>query len=329
MKRFLALALCLAGCSPPGPELKILTWSDYFAKDSIAAFEKEAGCTVRIDYIETSETLRTKLEGGASGYDVVFPSDEVLAGLVAKALLEKLDLSRIPNAANVAARFKGLPYDPKNEWSLPYMTGTTGIAYRKDKISPAPDSWKAVFQGKAALLDDAREVFAASIRLQGAAWSAEGVARAVEPFKSWKPLAWDSNPKTLLVNGDVDVAQAFSGDALQAAEALEGKVAYVIPKEGGTLWIDNLCIAKGAPRKDLAHRFIDHLLRPEISAAITNERHFGNPNEAAWKLIRKELLENPLIFPKDEELKRLSLLPSLSGDLKKTLDQAWADLKAK
>jgi spermidine/putrescine transport system substrate-binding protein len=125
------------------------------------------------------------------------------------------------------------------------------------------------------------------------------------------------------------IAQCFSGDALQASEALNGKIGYAIPKEGGTLWIDNLCLAKGAPRKDLAHKFIDYLLRPEVSAAITNTCRFGNPNDAARPLIRKELLENPLIFPREEELKRLSLLPSLSGDLKKALDKSWAALKAK
>jgi spermidine/putrescine-binding protein len=328
MKRLLALAVGLIGCSPSGPELKILMPSNYFAKDTLAAFERETGCRVKVDPMENSETLRTKLEGGASGYDLVVPSDEVVARLAADGLLEKLDLSKIPNAANLAPRFRGLAYDPKNEVSLPYMTGTTGLAYRTDRVRPAPDSWAAALRGKASLLDDGREVFAAAIRADGGAWTREGFAKAAARFKSWKPLTWDSDPKGVLINGDVDIAQAYSGDALQAGEALAGRLGFVIPKEGATLWVDNLCIARGTSRKELAHRFIDYLLRPDVSAAITNERRFGNPNEAARKLIRKELLENPLVFPTEEDQKRLSLLPTLSPDLKSALDQAWAGIKA-
>jgi spermidine/putrescine transport system substrate-binding protein len=329
MKRLLALALALGSCGPAQPELRIFTWSEYFAEGTIPAFEKETGCVVRIDYIESSEKLRARLEGGASGFDVVFPSDEVVPTLIANGLLEKLDLARIPNAANVGAAFKGQPFDPKNEHSLPYMTGTTGIAYHVDKVKPAPTSWADVLNDQAGLVDDAREVFAAALKAEGAPWTPEGLAKAAKRLEGWKPKVWDSNPKAKLVDGDVAIAQSFSGDALQAAEAMKGKVAYVIPKEGGTLWIDNLCVAKGARQKELAHKFIDFLLRPEISAAITNERKFGNPNEAAKKLIRKELLDNPLIFPTDELKKRLDLLPPLSPDLKKLLDKSWASLKAR
>ena len=337
MKRLLALALCLAGgstplttgCGPAKPELRIFTWSEYFAEGTIAAFEKETGCAVRVDYIESSEKLRARLEGGTSGFDVVFPSDEVVPFLIAQGLLEKLDLAKIPNAANVGAAFKGLPFDPENAYSLPYMSGTTGIAYHVDKIKPAPESWSAVLTSEAGLVDDAREVFAAALRAEGAPWTSDGLAKAAKRLDGWKPKVWDSNPKAKLIDGDVAIAQSFSGDALQAAEALGGKVAYVIPKEGGTLWIDNLCVAKGARQRELAHRFIDFLLRPEISAAITNERKFGNPNEAARKMIKKEILENPLVFPGEDLKKRLSLLPPLSPDLKKQLDRSWAALKAK
>jgi spermidine/putrescine-binding protein len=330
MKRLTALALALGlSCGPAAPELRIFTWSEYFAEDTIAAFEKEAGCVVKIDYIESSEKLRARLEGGVSGFDVVFPSDEIVPFLIANGLLEKLDPAKLPHAANLAAAFRGQPFDPKNEYSLPYMTGTTGIAYHVDKVKPAPDSWAAVLKADVGLLDDAREVFAAALRAEGAPWTPEGLAQAAKRLRGWTPKVWDSNPKAKLVDGDVAIAQAFSGDALQAAEALQGRIAYVIPKEGGTLWIDNLCIAKGARQKELAHRFIDFLLRPEVSAAITNERRFGNPNEAARKHIRKEILENPLVFPGEDLKKRLSLLPPLAPDLKKQLDKAWAELKAR
>ncbi len=336
MKRAFLAFLALAGCGPSAPELHILTWPNYFAKDTIQGFEREAACRVVVDYMESSETLRTKLAGGGSGYDVVFPSDEVVPLLVARGVLEKIDPANLPNLKNIQSRFRGLPYDPANAHSVPYMWGTTGIAYLKEKVVPAPDSWEALWDPKLVkqmtMLDDGREVIAAALRLTGADLRAAPPAEAIEKAKKKllerKPKAYDSSPKAMLVNGDCWIAQCYSGDALQASAELEGKVGYVVPKEGGTLWIDNLCVAKGAPRRELAHRFIDYLLRPEVSAAITNETRFPNPNEAARKHIRKEVLEDPLVFPPEEVLARCATLPVLPPEAKKALDAAWADLKA-
>lgn len=332
MKRLFAALLALAGCGPSEPELKILTWPDYFAEATIPGFEKEFRCRVKLDYIENSETLRTKLEGGVSGYDVVFPSDEVVPLLASRGLVEKLDLSKLPGLKHLAARWRGLPFDPKGEVSVPYTVGSTGIAYRTDLLSEAPDSWAALWDpkhaGAVAMLNDAREAISASMRLDGALDPTPGaVAKAAKRFEGWKPRAWNSSPVELLVNGDVKLAQCFSGDALQAATDSGGKIAFVIPKEGGTLWFDVLCVAKGAPNRDLAHAFIDYLLRPEVSAAITNERRFGNPNEAAHALIVKELLADRRIFPGDGEFKRLAPLPPLAPDVKKSLDSAWAAIR--
>ena len=108
-----------------------------------------------------------------------------------------------------------------------------------------------------------------------------------------------------------------------------GDIGYVIPKEGGTIWVDNICIPKGAPNRDLAHKFIDYLLRPDVSAAISNAVSYANPNEAAQKLINKEVLENRAANPSEEELKRCSLFKELDPDIKKKLDDAWAQVKGR
>jgi spermidine/putrescine-binding protein len=336
MKKSFWLFVMLAGCSRSEPALHIITWPNYFAPDTVSNFEKESGCRVVVGNMESSEALRTKLTGGASGYDVVFPSDEVLPEFIARGLLEKLDLSKLPHASNLMSRYRGLSYDPKNEFSVPYMWGSTGIAYHKEKITPPPESWAALwdprYAAKATLLDDPREVFEAAIRADGGdpeRISEGAIAKALLRFNSWKPLAYESSPKDMLINGDAWICQCYSGDALQASDELKGKIGFVIPREGGTLWIDNLAIAKGAPEPDLAHKFIDYLLRAEVSAAITNTVHFPNPNEAARKLVRKDLLENPLVNPAEGDLKRLSLLPELQPVVRRKLDEAWAQIRGK
>jgi spermidine/putrescine-binding protein len=327
---------CTSNAAAPTAELHVLTWSDYFAKDTISNFEKEHGCRVVLDYMESSETLKTKLARPPSGYDVVFPSDEVVTDLSSKDLLERLDGSKIPNLKNLAPRFRGLSYDPKNEWSVAFMWGTTGLAFDRSKVTPAADSWGALwderYDGKVTMLDDMRECFAAAMRFEGldpaAAPTAEGVEKAKKRLLSRKPLAYDSSARTMLVSGDAWVSQIFSGDAVQTA-AERSEVTYVIPKEGATLWIDNMSIAKGAANATLAYAFIDYILRPDVSAAITNERRFANPNEAARSGIKKEILEDPRVYPSEEVLKRCHVLREPSPEVKKLMQDAWARVRGR
>jgi spermidine/putrescine transport system substrate-binding protein len=318
----------------------VFNWADYFGPETIKNFEKEFDCRVVPDYFESAETLRARLDGGNSGFDVVFPSDEVMRTFIAKRLLEPLDLGRIPNVKNLSAKFRGLEYDPKNEYSVPYMWGTTGIAYNKSKVHPAPDSWAALwdpkYAGNVTILDDAREAFAAAIWADGGSaieLSGDLIEKGRKKLASAKVRAFDGQPKLRLIKGEAWIAQCYSGDALQAAGAdakeRSGDIGYVIPKEGGTIWVDNICIPKGAPNKGLAHKFIDYLLRPDVSAAISNEVSYANPNEAAQGLIHKEILENRAANPSEDELKRCSLLKELDPQIKRKLDDAWAQVKGR
>lgn len=338
MKRFALALLFAAGCSEAKPELHVFNWADYFAPDTVKNFEKEFGCRVVLDYFESSEKLRAKLEGGQSGFDVVFPSNEVMRLFVSKGLVEKIDVAKLPNFKNIAAKFRGLDFDPKNEFSVPYMWGTTGIAYNKSKVSPAPESWTALWDpkvsGHVTILDDPREAFAAAIWVEGGpalAPSEDAIEKAKKKLIAAKVKAFDGQPKLRLIKGEAWVAHCYSGDALQAAAAKErsGDIGFVIPKEGGTIWVDNVCIPKGAPNRELAHKFIDYLLRPDVSAAISNEVAYANPNEAAQKLIKKEVLDDPVANPSEAELKRCSLLKELPPAAKKKLDDAWAEVKGK
>lgn len=338
MKRIALALLFLAGCSPAKPELHVFNWADYFGPDTVKNFEKEFGCHIVLDFFESSEKLRAKLDSGRSGFDVVFPSNEVMRAFVAKGLLEKIDLSKVPNFKNIGPKFRALAFDPLNEYSVPYMWGTTGIAYNKSKISPAPDSWSALwdpkYAGHVTILDDPREAFAAAIWLDGGPAlnpTGEAIEKARDRLIAAKVKAFDGQPKLKLIKGEAWIAHCYSGDALQAAGAKErsGDIGYVIPKEGGTIWVDNLCIPKGAPNFDLAHKFIDYLLRPDVSAAIANEVAYADPNEAAQKLIKKEVLEDPVANPSEAELKRCAILRDLAPDMKRKLDDAWAQVKGR
>jgi spermidine/putrescine transport system substrate-binding protein len=132
----------------------------------------------------------------------------------------------------------------------------------------------------------------------------------------------------MLIQSDVAIAQIYNGDAAQVAAERDG-IAFVIPKEGGTIWFDNLSIAKGSTQLELAHKFIDFLMRPEVAGANTNFKKYPSPNEAAKPFIQKEILENPMIYPSEADLKRTKTLGDMKPEAKKMLLEMWGEVKGK
>jgi spermidine/putrescine transport system substrate-binding protein len=318
-----------------GGELHILNWAEYFADSTIPNFEKECGCKVIYDNFESGEALRAKLDHVPSGYDVVFPSDEVVPPLVTEGKLEALDQTKLPNLKHISKTFRGMSYDPENRFTVPYMWGLTGIGYDKKKVKPTPDSWGVMLDPKKGnlmtLLDDPRETFTAALRLEGAkdltSVTPEQIAKAKKRIAAVKPKAWNSQPQSMLIQGDVVLSQMFNGDAAQvAAEGID--FGFVIPKEGGTIWFDNMAIAKGSKQIALAHRFIDYLMRPEVAAANTNFKKYPNPNDAAKPFIEPAILNNPMIYPPESEVARCKVLGDVAPDVRKQIMDAWADIKA-
>jgi spermidine/putrescine transport system substrate-binding protein len=329
VKKLLAALFVLIGCSgAPTPELHVLIWAEYLDDGLVKGFEKEFNCRVVLDNFDSGEALRAKIEKPPSGFDVVVPSDEVLPGFVADGLLEKLDMAKLANYHNIAPAFRGLPFDPKNEYSVPFHWGLTGIAC--DSKGTKPDSWAAMFEAAGAILDDPREVFAAALRLDGAELStatADQIEKAKARIANAKPKAWNSQPQDMLVKGDVSIAMIYSGDAAQVMTNRPG-IAFVVPKEGGTIWFDNLAIAKGSKQADLAHKFIDYLMRADVAAANTNFKKYPSPNEAAKPKIDKAILENPTIYPPEDVLKRCKPLGDMKPEMRKKLLEAWGEIKS-
>src|SRR5437870_7062927 len=174
-----ALAVVLVACSPGGNEqgkakpvtLHLFTWSDYTEETAVKQFEGRFGVKVLTDTFGSNEELLAKLQGGASGYDVVVPSDYMVSILIKQGLLAEVDPAQIPNLAHVYKHLKGLYYDPQNTYSIPYLWGTTGIGYNAEMVSSPPQSWQALwderYKGKISLLNDEREVFSMALRSAG------------------------------------------------------------------------------------------------------------------------------------------------------------------
>lgn len=334
----LAVAALFLSCGPSEPrKLNLYLWTNYMPPDVAAEFEQRTGIDLTIDTYDSNETLLAKLQSGVAGYDVVAPSDYMLKIMIPEGLLQTLDRSRLRGFENLDPRFLDREFDPGNGHSLPYLWGTTGIGYDKVKIPEGIDSWNALFDerhaGRILMLDDVREAFGAALRLMGKSINEKDPAaliQAAEILKGQKQLVRTYNSSdfaNLLAAGDVDLSQGYNGELAEAVAAHPDRLAYVVPKEGGTLWIDSLAIPKTAAHLDEAYEFLNFILDPEIAARIVDGVHYAGANQAAFPKISEKIRNDPAIYPPKEVLDRCELIEDL-GDTTTLLDELWTEIKA-
>jgi spermidine/putrescine-binding protein len=337
IKKFLILAFVLIfiSCGRNKNQVNVYIWSDYLPSDVIEKFERETGIKVNIDTYDSNEILLEKLLTGVSKYDVVVPSDYMVQILIKQNLLRKIEKSKITNLKNINKKFLNLEFDPGNEFSIPFFWGTTGFAYRRDKLGELPNTWQVLFDekyaGKILMLDDMRECFAVALKLLGLSINETDttiLSKAKEVLIGQKKLVKQYNGSGFdqaILSGDVWIAHGWSGQLVKIAET-DTKIVYVLPREGGTLWIDNLAIPKTAENIENAHIFINFLLKPEISARVSEFSGYATVNDSAKKLINPKFLSKQR-YPSDEDLKNFELMKDL-GPVTKLLDRYWTEIKS-
>lgn len=320
-------------------ELNFFNWSEYVDPEVITEFEETYGVKVTQDTYASNEDLLAKLQGGATGYDVIVPSDYMVSIMIKLNMLEPLDYDVIKTVEHIDPNNLKPYYDPENTYSLPYMWGTSGYCYDTAVLGEDLESWKEVFeprpeaQGKVVMLDDQREVIGAALMYLGYSineTSDEALAKVKDLLIAQKQyvLAYTSeNNGDLLVSKEAVIAHAWTGQALTAQAELD-TLRYVIPAEGCTVWQDNLCVPATAPHKYTAMAFIDFMNRPDIAARNANFVWYGSPNKTAreQKLIDEEMLNNPGVYPPDEVWQRLQWIEDVGEDTIK-YDRLWTEVK--
>lgn len=355
------LAAVVLGVTAPAwaAEKKVVhvyNWSDYIGKDTLAKFEQATGIKAVYDVYDSNETLEAKLMAGKSGYDVVFPSAHPFAQRQVNAgLYRKLDKAKLPNYRNLdPAILKALEeVDPGNQHVVPYMWGTTGIGINADKVKQAlggqlpANGWALIFDPAVAqklaacgisVLDDEQEGIGTALIYLGKdpnTTDPKDIEAAAAAFKKIRPyIRYFHNAQYIndLANGDICVAQGYSGDILQArdrAEEAGNKVAiqYIIPKESALLWIDTIAIPADAPHPDNAHAFINFLLTPEVIAEISNEISYANANKVSTPLLDDSVRNDPGIYPPEELKARFWLGKPIEEKFHRLRTRMWTRIK--
>jgi putrescine transport system substrate-binding protein len=330
--------------------LHVFNWSDYIAEDTVPNFEKQSGIKVTYDVFDSNDVLETRLLAGNSGFDLVVPSASFLERQIKAGVFQKIDKSQIPNLQHMDPDIMnrvGL-HDPNNEYSVPYLWGTTGIGYNEDKIKKIlgearPDSWNYIYDPKLAakfkdcgisLLDAPDEILKTVLAWLGRdpnSQKEEDLTAAeakLMPIRPYVRKIHSSQYIDDLANGDLCIAVGWSGDILQARdradEAGQGvKIKYAIPKEGTIVWFDMLAIPADAKHPKNAHAFINYLMEPQVAANNSNFVNYANGNAASLAMVTDEVKNDPGIYPTPEV--KAKLFPSLAygEDFQRLMNRMW------
>ena len=333
----LAAACGSGGNSTVGGELHIFNWEDYFAPNTLGDFEAEFGVDVYLDTFDDEQAMLGAIASDPARYDLFIVSDSFLGQMNELRLLAPLDLSKIPNLANIDSELLGLPGDPGNKYSVPYDWGTTGIMYNRNCIEPEKESWAVLrdprVAGRVAMDTDSDVVLASTLKSLGYSLNSDNedqLAEAVEVLRDQvSTLGMRFIPSfdimRMMESGELCAAQAYNGDAVVVMSKNEN-VEFFIPEEGSDIYFDVMAIPRDARNKATAQLFINYVLRPEVHAAINNYTGYATPNLAAIELgyIDEQTLSDPVIYPNTDLLEPWVVFDSARRVL---WNKAWADVQ--
>jgi spermidine/putrescine transport system substrate-binding protein len=298
-------------------ELVVYNWTNYLNPETIKAFEKEYGVTVRAtDFYESNEELLAKIQGGATGYDVVAPTGYMVEIMAGEGLLLELDPERLPNLSNVDPRFMGLDFDPENRYHVPKDWGTTGFMYLTDQVDGDLTSWEDFFaagpdySGKFTVLDGPVEVVGAMLKRLGYSWNTtdraevDEAAQALVDFKPHVGAITSTEYRELLSRGDMYLGLGWNGDYFYVYEE-QPSAKYVIPSEGTEFWVDCWSVLASAPHPNLAQEFLNWILTPERQGVESSFTYYASAVAGAEEHTDPAVAEDPNIYPPAEVTDRL------------------------
>lgn len=328
-----AAMLVMPGCSgaPESKgEINVFNWGEYISNgedgsmDVIDEFEKETGIKVNYTTYETNEEMYNILKSSNSSYDIIIPSDYMIAQLIEEGLLSELDFDNIPNYKNIMEKYKKTDYDKDGKYSVPYSWGVVALCYNKTMVTEKPDSfsalWDEKYSGQILMFNNSRDAMAIAMKLKDIDPSnvaKEDIDIASDYLTEQKPILKKyvmDQVFTEMEGSQAALAPYYGGDIavmMQNNEDLD----YVLPNEGSNLFIDAMCIPKNSKNKELAEEFINFMLKAEVAESNAEYIGYSTPNSAAYELLDEDIKNNELIYPSDEYLSKCYTFTNLPTDI--------------
>lgn len=328
-----------------GISINVYNWGEYIsdgADDSLdvnQAFEELTGIKVNYTFYATNEELYAKLRAGGSSYDVVIPSDYMIGRMAEEDMLETLDKANIPNLKHIDPALLDQDYDPGNAYSVPYTWGTVVLIYNTELVSADTDVetwdllWNEKYKGNILMFNNPRDAYGIALKKLGFDINPENqeqIDKATALLKAQKPVVQAYVMDEIFDKmgaGEAAIAPYYAGDAITMMDE-NPALAAAVPREGTNIFVDGMCIPKGAKQREAAEMYINFMCEPAVGAANCEYIGYSTPNLAALELLDEEITANPIAYPPDEVLAKADYFVPLDNDLNKALDAGWKQLLA-
>lgn len=332
-----------AGKSAKGSgKVVVYNWGEYIDPDVLDQFEEETGIEVVYEEFETNEIMYPKVAAGAASYDLICPSDYMIAKMIANDMLQPINFDHIPNYKNIDETYieQSKGFDPENKYSIPYCWGTVGILYNTSMIEEGDtvDSWEILWDEKykdnILMQDSVRDAFMVAEKLLGYDINTvdeEELKACADKLIEQKPLVQAyviDQVRDKMIGGEAALGVIYSGEAIYTARENED-LEYVIPKEGSNVWIDSWVIPKDAQNVENAEKFLDFLCRGDIAMKNFDYITYSTPNKEARELIEDEDIKNSTVaFPTAKMLENSQVYTYIGEDGDALYAKYWDKVKS-
>ena len=343
----LGLSLALAGCSggsgtasQPGAAdrgvVNVYNWGVYIDESVLDEFTAQTGIKVNYDTYESKESMYGVLKNDGASYDVVIPSDYMISRMIEEDMLEPLDFDNIPNFSDIDPNLKNPDYDPENQYSVPYMWGLLGVIYNTAMVDGAPDSWSILFDenysGQILMFNNSRDALGVALKYLGYSYNTTDPAQitaATDLLIQQKPLVQSYVMDEIfekMQGNSAAIGAYYYGDYLTMAD-VNPDLAFCLPKEGTNLYVDAMCIPKGAENKANAEAFINFMCSTSVGLANVEETWYSSPLLSVREELDSEVSEDPYAYPDDAVLEQCESFRNLPEDILALYDSEWTRLK--
>ncbi|MEG0919515.1 MAG: extracellular solute-binding protein [Anaerovoracaceae bacterium] len=326
-----------------GKSISVYNWGEYLSDGSdggyniVKEFEKLTGIKVYYTNFATNEELYAKLKKGSVNYDVIFPSDYMVARMIEEDMLLPLDKENIPNINLIDHRFADPDYDKGAKYSVPYAWNIVGILYNEKYIKEAPTSWDALwdkkYKDKMLMFSNSRDAFGITCKKLGYSLNTENdkeLREATLELKRQKPLVQAYVMDQIfdkMENEEAIIAPYYSGDASLMMEYNEN-INVAFPKEGTNVFVDAAAIPSNSQEKEASEMFINFLNEPKVARDNIEFIGYSTPNKAAYEILPEEIKNNKIIYPEDDIVDNSEQFINLSERTNLNIDKYWVEVMA-
>ena len=328
-----------------GITLNVYNWGEYISNgtdgslDVIKEFEELTGIHVNYNTFDTNESMYAKIKSGGANYDVIIPSDYMVAKMIQEDMLEKLNFDNIPNIRFIDETSKNLVYDPTNEYSVPYTWGLVGIIYNETMVDPEDlkQGWSLLWDEKYTknilMYNNSRDAFAIAAKIQGKSINPSTIKEiddSAELLKQQKNVvqAYVMDEVFDKMSGEeAAIAPYYVGDGITMMRD-NPNLKIILPKEGTNRYSDAMCIPKGAKNKEAAEMFINFMTETAVAKANIEHISYSTPHKEVKKQLPPEIRDNPMLYPPKEYLQLCESMLMLPSEINEAMDRAWSDIRS-